>query len=101
MRRKKVKKEDAYKDPEKTLVYAILAQALFDYRTLRLNNLFKSKDSKGTCSIQELETFFTGSWCQGLLDILNTKMTGTDILQTLKKESTEFARNYVNSYRCT
>lgn len=74
------------------LVYEIFIQAIVDYRNLSNKTYRKKSKSAGACNIEEIEKFFNGNWCQDLLDGLNIKMTGQDILYRLKGERLEFIK---------
>ena len=58
----------------KMLSFAIIDQAIQDYRKLK---------SEGLSTI-EVEKFFKSEWCDWLL--LNMKLTGLDILMQLESE---------------
>ena len=58
----------------KMLSFAIIDQAVQDYRMLKAEGL----------STLELEKFFKSEWCDWLL--LNMKLTGLDILMQLESE---------------
>ena len=50
------------------LVYAILRQAIADYRELRNANVTElNKGNCGVYSLAEIENFFYGKWCADLL----------------------------------
>ena len=66
--------------PEHELACRIFEQAIADYRYLKKHNLTKLKIKETIISIEEIEKFFRSSWCDGLLEAINSKLTGKDLI---------------------
>ena len=69
---------------EELLVCRIFEQAIDDYKTLTEKNITMDKDSSGFYSIKEIEKFFKGNWCGLLLGMINSELTGRDVLSRIE-----------------
>lgn len=69
--------------PEEELICRIFEQAIEDYRVLKVRNILKSKDRASAFSIKELELFFNGKWSTRLLQMINSNLSGKDILSKM------------------
>lgn len=71
---------------EQLLVCRIFGQAIADYIFLKQKDV-KSKTEDGlTYSLRELERFFGSRRCSNLLDMIDTKLSGNDILSKIKSQ---------------
>lgn len=70
--------------PEEVLVCRIFEQAIEDYTELKQKNIQVRKDNSSYYSIQDIERFFSGKWSTELLRMINSELTGKDILQKVK-----------------
>lgn len=86
-------------EPEKSLICAIIDQALYDYRILRDTNVKKKRDNASSYSTLEIEKFFNGNWCTELIGFLDVKLTGKDIIHRLKNENLTQLRGCLNCQR--
>lgn len=70
----------------------IVEQAVEDYRELRRKNKdeIKHKD-EGTFSKEDIESFFRGEWCHDILNGLDSRIDGVNILRQLKNEPIQTA----------
>ena len=74
--------EEAMLDiPEHELACRIFEQAIEDYRFLKKRKITEMElRDDTTIGIKEIEEFFHSSWCDGLLEAINSKLTGKDLL---------------------
>lgn len=70
--------------PEEVLVCRIFEQAIEDYNELKQKNIQVRKDNSSYYSIQDIERFFSSKWSTELLRMINSELTGKDILQKVK-----------------
>lgn len=72
--------------PEEILICRIFEQAIEDYKELMAGKITQRID-KGTnsCySIKDIEVFFGSKWCNRLLDMINSNLTGADVLSKVR-----------------
>lgn len=70
--------------PEEVLVCRIFEQAIEDYTELKQKKIQYRKDNSCHYSIQDIERFFNSKWSTELLRMINSELTGKDILQKVK-----------------
>ena len=73
------------------LALAILRQAANDYRELRTGTGPQILTPDVECSTHELESFFNGEYCAGILAFLKSGKSGQDFLRLLRSESKQTA----------
>ena len=73
--------------PEEILACRIFEQAIEDYNDLKKNGQEKGHDGSGFYSLKDIEHFFNSKWCARLLDVVNSKLTGQDILSKIQLSS--------------
>ena len=71
------------------LSFAIITQAIEDWKDLEAKNAARCDDNKGdrgAYSYKDIEKFFLSEWCDVILYAHGIKITGRDIVRMLKKE---------------
>ena len=71
------------------LSFAIITQAVEDWRDLEKRNTARIDDSRGdrgAYSYKDIEKFFLSEWCDVILYAHGIKITGRDIVRMLKNE---------------
>ena len=69
---------------EEFLICRIFEQAIEDYRELRQKDVTQNKDNSGAYSVKDIEHFFNSKWCTRLLEMINSDITGKDILHKVQ-----------------
>ena len=69
--------------PEQILVCRIFEQAIEDYRFLKQTGAVKLNDCCCDYSVNDIEKFFSSRWCSNLLEAINSKLNGSDILKKI------------------
>ena len=72
--------------PEQCLVCRIFEQAIEDYRALKDTGSLKLYDCCLSYSVKDIERFFGSKWCAELLDIIHSKLKGSDILKKIQTQ---------------
>ena len=70
--------------PEEVLICRIFEQAIEDYKELKQKNVAQNKDNSCEYSIKDIECFFNSKWCTRLLEMINSDITGKDILHKVQ-----------------
>lgn len=70
--------------PEEVLICRIFEQAIEDYKELKQKNVVQNKDNSSAYSIKDIECFFSSKWCTMLLEMINSDITGKDILHKVQ-----------------
>ena len=70
--------------PEEVLICRIFEQAIEDYKELKQKNVAQNKDNSSAYSIKDIECFFNSKWCTRLLEMINSDITGRDILHKVQ-----------------
>lgn len=73
-------------NPEEVLIYKIFEQAADDYAELRKKKTTIKKDCGCYYSIKDIESFFKSNWCARLLDIIDCKCTGIELLNKVRAQ---------------
>lgn len=73
---------------EEALACGIFEQAMSDYSDLKRKGVSKHRDGSCYYSIKEIEYFLRSRWCAQLLDMIDSTLTGKEILQTLREKYT-------------
>lgn len=73
--------------PIESLVQGIVLCAVEDYRDLKKRKV-ESRNVKGKdhYSINEIESFFKGDWCDDLLALIGCKLSGIDVWEKVQKQ---------------
>ena len=71
---------------EQLLAFKILEQAIFDYKYLKKSKRTRAYDKGGAYSIKDIERFLSGNWSTRLLEMMDSKLTGSDILNRIKAQ---------------
>ena len=70
--------------PEEVLICRIFEQAIEDYKELNQKNVAQNKYNSSAYSIKDIECFFNSKWCIRLLEMINSDITGKDILHKVQ-----------------
>lgn len=72
--------------PYEVLICRIFEQAIEDYRELKDKKIAGEKDNSSCYSIRDIEQFFGSNWCTRLLEMIDSELTGNDILSRLQAQ---------------
>ncbi len=73
--------------PEEILICRIFEQAIEDYRDLKKRKLEGRDTGHGTeYSIRDIEKFFGSKWCNTLLEMIDSNLSGKDILGKIQAQ---------------
>ena len=71
---------------EEVLICRIFEQAIEDYKVLKANKIEKYKSRDCCYSIKDIEKFFDSKWCEHLLELIDSGLTGKDILNKVQMQ---------------
>lgn len=72
--------------PEEELICRIFEQTIEDYNLLKKKKVAQHQDDSGFCSFKDIEVFLGGKWCARLLEMIDSKLTGKDILHKIEAQ---------------
>lgn len=72
--------------PEQSLACGIFEQAIEDYRLLKKTGAVKLNDCCCDYSVNDIERFFGSRWCSNLLEMMNSNLSGSDVLRKIQTQ---------------